>query len=54
MDSLFGMARNSGLDIFLTYRNRTLDEQNFIQGAFKEDLFQWQKVEFDLNWMETL
>ena len=48
------MARNSGLDIFSHTENRTLDALNFIQGAFKEDLFRWQKIEFDLNWSETL
>ena len=54
MDSLCGMARNSGLDIFSYTENRTLDILNFIQGAFKEDLFRWQNIEFDLNWLETL
>ena len=43
MNSLCGMARNSGLDIF-HIDNRTLDALNFIQGAFKEDLFRWQKM----------
>ena len=44
MNSLRGVARS-----FSHTENRTLDALNFIQDAFKADLFWWQKIEFDLN-----
>ena len=55
----YGISLSHGLEFgarhFSHTENRTLDALNFIQGSFQEDIYSGgQKIEFDLNWSETL
>ena len=49
------MAGNSVQNIFSQAENRTLGALNFVQGALKKrSIPLTKKIEFDLDWSETL